>query len=285
MRNQMNDRILNSRTSHSRTSHSRTSHSRILHNTKKAGVKNLLFVLALCLLTGLFPAGITHAETSVKVTDSSVKAVTGSREMTYKRFIQKKQHMFYLRAQGCVTTATAIIASAFGKNVTPASIVNGSKGSRGSERYAVSKLKKSARNSSLRGFTALTVTTAGQILEDLDIPVKVVYSYKADEAIAMIREHLREGKPVLAKCNNHKVGRYRIAHAHHAVVLIGLDSRDRPIFIDPMTGKLNYAHASRKTMHVSLETFVKKYMLKAGRGSKNAYVTTIRSGGGFILVG
>ena len=185
-------------------------------------------------------------------------------------------------AQGCVVTAVAIAASAYGKAYTPKRIQEGKRSRRYSVRYAVKKMKASAE---LHGKAAISVSTAAQILKDMGIQTKAVYRFKKSKAIKEIKKHVKKGKPVLIKANAQKHNGIQIANAHHAILLVGLDEEGYGIFIDPMQGKINYAHGSGNYFRMKINTLVNYHMTQASGNYKTPYVTNVEAAGGYILIG
>lgn len=200
---------------------------------------------------------------------------------TYTLYTQTGKSSYY-RNLGCVTTAVSIVASSYGKSYSPETIHASSVTKKYSERYAVKKLGYST---SLFGSAAISVKTASQILTDMGITNKAVYSYDKATAIAEITAHVKQGKPVILKANNSRVNGVQIANAHHAMVLVGIDENGYGIFIEPFNGSINYAHGNGTYFKMTIDTFVNKHMTSATGNYNVPYVTSIAAAGGYILVG
>ena len=200
---------------------------------------------------------------------------------TYTLYTQTGKSSYY-RNLGCVTTAVSIVASSYGKSYSPETIHASSVTKKYSERYAVKKLGYST---SLFGSAAISVKTASQILTDMGITNKAVYSYDKATAIAEITAHVKQGKPVILKANNSRVNGVQIANAHHAMVLVGIDENGYGIFIEPFNGSINYAHGNGTYFKMTIDTFVNKHMTSATGNYNVPYVTNISAAGGYILVG
>lgn len=196
--------------------------------------------------------------------------------MTYHAYAQKDYGYGYYRSYGCVTTATAIVASAYGKNYSPVDIHAGSAKQKYSERYAVTKLGRTAELKAWYGRAALSVRTASAILSNMGIENRAVYSYDRAEAMKEIREHLKEGKPVIIKANNNTYQGKRLANIHHAIVLVGIDPQDRVICISP----------NNPTYYttITLKTLMYHHVTPASGNYNRAYMLEMRTAGGYILV-
>lgn len=208
-------------------------------------------------------------------------ADTTAGKQTYYIYRQT-QYDSYIRGSGCILTAVAIVSSHFGKNYSPADIHNASSSQKYGERYAVQKMSAS---SALYGRAAISVSLAAQILKDMGIKNKAVYSFSKKTAIKQITKHLKKGKPVLIKCNNKTHNGIRIANGHHAVLLVGIDKKGKAIFIDPMYGRINYAHSCGKYVSLTVSDLVNYHMDSAVGNYKTPYVTSTKAAGGYILVG
>lgn len=200
----------------------------------------------------------------------------------YRRYSQVKCGNIYYPSYGCVTVAVSIAASGLGKNYSPVAIHAGSSSARHSERYA---LKKMGASTSLYNRASISVTTASKILKNMGIKNKAVYKFKPENAVEDMEAHLQTGKPVIVKVNNRNVNGIRIANAHHAMVLIGIDQEGNGIFIEPMTCVINHAHGTNRYFKMSLKKFVKNHMTPSASSNPGAFVTNLKNAGGYILVG
>lgn len=190
----------------------------------------------------------------------------------------------YYHSYGCVVTAVAIIASSCkdkdGKihSYTPKNIHEGSEKSKYSEKYAVKKMGKKSELSRWYGRAAISLRTASVILKDIGIKNEVVYTFTKAKAKKEIREHLKQGKPVIVKANDHTHNGIRLAVTHHALVLVGIDSKDQIIYINP---------GRARTYTLKLSTLVDYHMTPASGNYKSAYMTDFgskKSAGGYILI-
>lgn len=216
-----------------------------------------------------------------QVSGRKVQVGTSNGTRTYYTYRQNEYGTYYAQ-NGCVTTAVSIAASAYGKKYTPVQIHTGNANQKYSERYALKKMKASA---SLYGRAALSVATASQILTDMGIQNKAVYTFKANKAVKEIKEHLKSGNPVIVKTNNRMYNGVRLANGHHALVLIGIDEDGYGIFINPVKGAVNYSHSTGRTFKIKIETLVKYHMSSPVGNYKTPYVTSLNAAGGYILVG
>ncbi|MGN0353547.1 MAG: C39 family peptidase [Muricoprocola sp.] len=181
----------------------------------------------------------------------------------------------YIAEQGCVTTAVAIVASSYGKNDSPRTIHTKW------ERPAVRKLKGSTW---LYERAAISMATASQILKDMGIKNKFVYSFTTESAVKDITANLEKGIPVIIKCHNKKVNGIAMANAHHAIVLTGLDRNGKVVLINPLHGKENKSKYGQ-TIHLTVEQLVSWFMKAPGkRAAKTTYVTSLSLAGGYILM-
>lgn len=211
-----------------------------------------------------------------RISGRTAKIGTPEGVKTYHAYAQKDYGYGYYRNYGCVTTATAIIASAYGLKYTPVDIHAGPATKKYSERYAVIKMGKESALKDWYGRAALSLRTASEILKNMGIENRVVYSYDRAEAVKEIREHLKEGKPVIIKANNNTYQGKRLANLHHAVVLIGVDAQDHAICISP----------NNPTYYttITLNTLLYHHMTPASGHYKRAYMIEMRTAGGYILV-
>lgn len=201
---------------------------------------------------------------------------------SYRRYAQMLRSG-YLRSTGCVQVAVAIIASAFGKNYTPEQIHSGSSSAVYSELYA---LKKMHAYSGIRyGRLAITIATASQILKDMGIPNKPVYTVSPSAAAKALEKHVKSGKPALLKANNRYADGVSVAVQHHAIVLAGIDEDGNGIFIEPWNAAVNYAHGNRRYFKMSIQRFVMNHMFHTRQSRQGAFISTYSDQGGYILVG
>lgn len=207
--------------------------------------------------------------------NGKLSIVTPEGVKKYKMYSQLKYGNYY-RSYGCVTTAVAIVASSYGKSYTPKSIHTGSAKAVYSERYALKKMKKDKDLKKWYGKAAISLRTASQILTDIGIPNQPVYKYNKSKAEKEIREHLKQGKPVIIKANTNRYHGIRLANSHHAIVLVGLDSKDQIIYVNP--GRV-------QTYKIKLSTLLKHHMTPAKGDYMTPYVTKINTAGGYILIG
>ncbi|MBQ8304792.1 MAG: Ig-like domain-containing protein [Blautia sp.] len=226
---------------------------------------------------------ITVNNYTVDNTNKKVTVTMNGVKRTYKRYAQNSYGGSFWGNYGCVSTATAIVASGFGITYTPKQIHDASATTTWSERYAVKKLGLST---ALFDHAAISVLTSAQILRDLGIPAEAHQTFSRNTAIAEITAHVKSGKPVILKAHNRTSNGNKVANGHHAMVLIGIDASGKGIFIDPSTGKMNYAHASHTTFHMTITDFVNRHMDPASGNYQNRpYVTSNAAAGGYILVG
>lgn len=218
-------------------------------------------------------------QSSYEEKDGKVIVYTPQGVREYRCYSQTE---YGYKARGCVVTATAIAASAFGSTYSPRQIQEGGRGRRYSVRYAVRRMGGS---DSMHQKATISVMTAAQVLKDIGIDAKAVCRFTKEEAIREITEHVEQGKPVLIKANAEKHDGVQIANAHHALLLVGLDEDGYGIFIDPMKGEVNYAHGSGNYFHMKIGTMVKYHMTQASGDYTAPYVTSLRTAGGYILIG
>lgn len=234
---------------------------------------------ATCTVTG-YMYKLTADKKYVKI--GSISGNTRKYRLYNQYFNDDHGHKSYSGGCGCVTAAVAIASSGFGKTYSPEDIHNGTSSQPYSERYA---LKKIGVSSSLWGKAAMSVRSASQILRDMGIKSVPKYSFDVNKAANEIKEHLKKGKPVLVKANNRTHNGIRIANGHHAIVLIGLDQNRYIKFIDPATGRINYAHGnSTYADKMTLDTLL-RYHINQPNDSTGAYVLNGTTAGGYILVG
>lgn len=190
----------------------------------------------------------------------------------------------YYRSFGCVVTAVAIIASACKDkdgeihSYTPKDIHEGSEKSKYSEKYAVKKMGNNSELSRWYDRAAISLRTASTILKDIGIKNKVVYTFTKAKAKKEIRKQLKQGKPVIVKANNNMHNGIRLTNEHHALVLVGIDSKDQIIYLDP---------GRTWPYTLKLSTLVDYYMTPASGNYKSAYMTDFassKSAGGYILI-
>lgn len=194
-----------------------------------------------------------------------------------RKYTMYKQGSYgrYIAEQGCVTTAVAIVASAYGKNDSPRTVHTKW------ERPAVRQLKGST---SLYERAAISLATASQILKNMGIKNKFVSSFTTESAVKEITANLEKGIPVLIKCHNKKVHGIAMANAHHAIVLTGLDRNGKVVLINPLHGKENKSKYGQ-TIHLTVEQLVSWFMKAPGkRAEKTTYVTSLSLAGGYILM-
>ena len=226
---------------------------------------------AYCKVTGKI-----YTETKDYVYYSSEKGIK-----KYRRYCQYGNNSNYLSTFGCVTTSVAIAASGLGMNYTPKQIHEGSVNQKYSERYAM----KMQNSLSSYGKGAISVKTAAQIFKDMGLKAKPVYTFTVNSAVKQMTQHLKEGKTVLIKANNNSANGIRVANGHHALVLFGLDEKGNGLFLDPASTRVNYAHGSGHYFKMNLEKFVKYHMTSCTGDYKTSIVLSLKSAGGYILVG
>lgn len=214
------------------------------------------------------------------ISGSTLKIATPDGIKTYHAYSQKTYSYvtgdYWYRHDGCVTTAISIVASGYGKTYSPVDIHAGSATKSYSERYAVTKMGKTAEMRTWYGNTAISVRTASAILTNMGIENRAVYSYDRAKALKEIRSHLKEGKPVIIKANSNRYNGIRIANPHHAVVIVGVDASDRAICISP--GSPQYYTT------ITLPTLLYHHMTPASGNYMSAYITDLRTAGGYILI-
>ncbi len=198
----------------------------------------------------------------------------------YHCYKQSGQNCVYLTSKGCITTAVAIAASGFGVKVTPKQIHFGSVKSKKSERYALKKMKAKYKDG------AISLKLASQILTDMGIPNKKVSVFTKSNAIREIREHLKEGKPVIVKAKGTMYKGIRFTYKHHALVLIGIKG-DKVTFINPWNGMINHSRVGKvhRGIKLSVPALVNHFMFSSKKNQSKAYVGNSKDGGGYILVG
>lgn len=195
-----------------------------------------------------------------------------------KKYTIYSQHKYgrYFVSYGCVTTAVAIVASSYGKSYTPSDIHSGSEKKKYSERYALKKMKETNELKKRYGKAAISLHTASEILSNMGIENRAVYSFKKGKAEKEIRAHLKQGKPVIVKVNRNTYHGIRLANVHHAIVLVGLNKKDQIIYVNP-----GYV----QNYKVTLSTLLKHHMTVPEANFMDPYVTNINNAGGYILVG
>lgn len=205
-----------------------------------------------------------------------LRVTTPEDTKTYTAYAQM-DYGFYYRTFGCVATAVAIVGSGYGKPYTPAQIHEGTADKKYSERYAVTKMGKAAELKSGYGNAAISLRTASQILTNIGIKNRPVYTFSNAKALKQIRAHLKTGKPVIIKKNRNIGMRNPGLGGHHALVIVGLQGKDQAIVIDP-------GREGVRT-DLKLSELVKKDMAPARGNYKNAYVEPAAlSAGGYILI-
>lgn len=205
------------------------------------------------------------------------KVLTVKSAENTRKYTMYKQGSYgrYIAEQGCVTTAVAIVASAYGKNDSPRTVHTKW------ERPAVRQLKGSI---GLYERAAISLATASQILKNMGIKNKFVSSFTTESAVKDITANLEKGIPVLIKCHNKKVHGIAMANAHHAIVLTGLDRNGKVVLINPLHGKENKSKYGQ-TIHLTVEQLVSWFMKAPGkRAEKTTYVTSLSLAGGYILM-
>lgn len=212
----------------------------------------------------------------VKVQQYSISGRTvrvGSPEgvKTYYAYSQRDYGNGWYRHNGCVTTAVAIVGSAYGIKHTPREIHEGKETLPYTEKYAVKKMRCAYNDNA-----AISVRTASEILKNMGIQNRPVYSFDRAKALQEIREHLKQGKPVIIKANDNRYNGIRIANPHHAVVIVAVAPGDRAICISP--GNPMYYTA------ITLNTLLYHHMTPASGNYMGAYMTELRTAGGYILV-
>lgn len=228
------------------------------------------------------PAVITNPDgASWKVSGDKVTVTGKGWSRTYTNYNQMTKEEFYPR-YGCVVTAVATAASGYGSAYTHKNIHTGAASKKYSERYAVKKLGQSA---ALYGKAAIALPTASQILTDLGIANKPVYTFDPDQAIAEITANLMAGKPVIVHANNHMHEGVKIANSHHGVVLVGIDKEGYAIMLEPVGGRVNYAHGCGKKCRLTVEDIVRYHINQTAENKLGAaYVTSPSAFGGYILL-
>ncbi len=213
--------------------------------------------------------GIRYIRANGKLSIATPKGV--------KKYTIYSQHKYgpYYTSYGCVTTAVAIVASSYGKSYTPRDIHTGSEGKKYSERYALKKMKKTSELRKYYNRAALSLRTASKILSNMGIKNRAVYKFNRSKAEKEIRAHLKQGKPVIIKANTNRYNGIRLANVHHAIVLVGLDSRDQIIYVNPGWVQ-NYK--------IKLSTLLRHHMPPAQGNYMTPYVLNISTAGGYILV-
>lgn len=205
------------------------------------------------------------------------KVLTVKSAENTRKYTMYKQGSYgrYIAEQGCVTTAVAIVASAYGKNDSPRTVHTKW------ERPAVRQLKGSTW---LYERAAISLATASQILKNMGIKNKFVSSFTTESAVKEITANLEKGIPVLIKCHNKKVHGIAMANAHHAIVLTGLDKNGKVVLINPLHGKENKSKYGQ-TIHLTVEQLISWFMKAPGkRAEKTTYVTSLSLAGGYILM-
>lgn len=222
------------------------------------------------------PDGATYKVHGGKVT------VTGKGwSRTYTNYSQMTREEFYPK-YGCVVTAVATAASGYGSKYSQKAIHTGAASKKYSERYAVKRLGQSV---ALYGRAAIALPTASQILTDLGIRNKPVYTFNEDQAIAEITENLMAGRPVIVHANNRRHNGIRIANSHHGVVLVGIDKDGYAIMLEPVGGRVNYAHGCGKKCRLTVEDIVRYHINQTAKSKLGAaYVTNSSAFGGYILL-
>ncbi len=215
---------------------------------------------------------------SMKYTISGRKLTVTTPEDTksYIAYSQLDYGNGYYRDCGCMVTAVSIAASGFGKYYSPVKIHTGPANARYSERYAVTALGKADEMNARYGRKTISLRTGAHILKNMGISCKPVYTFDKATALKEIRAHLQKGKPVIIKANNNTHNGIRLANVHHALVIVGLDSNDHAIIINP--GSPTYRTS------ITLSTLVNYHMTPASGDYSTAYVTGKSMTGGYILI-
>lgn len=218
---------------------------------------------------------------SWKVSGNKVTVTGKGWSRTYTNYNQMTKEEFYPR-YGCVVTAVATAASGYGSAYSHKNIHTGAASKKYSERYAVKKLGQST---ALYGKAAIALPTASQILKDLGIANKPVYTFDPDQAIAEITANLMAGKPVIVHANNRRHDGIKIANSHHGVVLVGIDKEGYAIMLEPVGGRVNYAHGCGKKCRLTVEDIVRYHINQTAENKLGAaYVTSPSAFGGYILL-
>lgn len=205
----------------------------------------------------------------------TISSAKGNR--TYYAYSQRAYGYGWYRSHGCVTTAVAIVASSFGKNYTPKDIHEGPASAVYSERYAVTKMGGAGVLPKWYGKAAISVLTASSILTNMGIENRAVYSYDKAEALQEIREHLKQGKPVIIKVNNNVYNGRQLGRPHHSLVVVGVDESDHAICISP--------GASTYMTSYTLSTLLYHHMTPASGKYMVPYMGDLQTAGGYILIG
>ena len=215
-----------------------------------------------------------------KVTKTTVTFESEAGTRTYRRCFFKNNK--YPGPQNCVVDSVAFAVSGFGKKVTPFQLHYWPQSKAGSEKHALKKLKMSG---SYWNRTAISVCVAAQMIRDMGIPAKAVYTYKTDAAVKQIQEHLKAGKPVILKCNNHEHAGHWITQGHHTIVLLGLDTDGTVTFYDAMYNHLNWVNGTKTTIREGLRTLISQHTTSCKGKTRVPFVTSLAAAGGYILVG
>ena len=191
----------------------------------------------------------------------------------------------YLSAQGCVHTAVAVAASAFGGKLSPLQIHQASSEDVRGEIHAVRHMKDAGKYPNLYNTAAISVRTAGEILKNSGIPAKAVTGFTTASAEKEIKEHLRRGKPVIVKTNNNMHNGLYMTNGHHAMVLLGLNAQGKVFIYDTAFGRLNASAMGGTPINMTLKTLIEYHMTSPVSGQKAPYVMSLEGAGGYILVG
>ena len=235
---------------------------------------------AVCLVTVKKRTGAAR----VSVENGKIKVVTDDVKRIYIPYYELF-YTGYLSGRGCVHTAVAVAASAFGQTADPRRIHEAPVSDFDGERYAVAHMKTDGSYPDYYGVSAISVRTAEEILKNMGIPVKTVTGFTTTSAVKEIRAHLKKGNPVIVKVNNSFYSGVNLTSGHHAMVLLGLDARGKVILYDTAYGRINVAAMNGARINMTLKTLVEHFMTSPKAEQDAPYVMSLANAGGYILVG
>ncbi len=225
---------------------------------------------------GVNASCVVRSVMQYKISGRTLAITSAEGIKTYYAYSQKDYGYGWCRSYGCVTTAVSVVASSYGKYYTPKEIHDAPASAAYSERYAVIKMGEASTLPGWYGKAAISVRTASNILTNMGIKNKAVYSYDRAEAVEEIREHLKAGKPVIIKANNNVYNGLQLGYPHHAIVLAGIDEKDHLVCVN---------RGSAYLTTYTLSTLLYHHMTPASGKYTAPYVGDLKTAGGYILIG
>lgn len=220
-------------------------------------------------------------KTSNRKAPRKVKVYAGDSVKNYTVYNKLAFGNAAIKSRGCSHSAVATVMSVYGMKITPQEIHLGSAKKKYSERYA---WKKAEGYSSI-GKKPLTVYAMAEILKNSGIKCKPVYKYQDAEAVQMITENLKSGRPVIIRVSGAEAEGVQFTRgAYHYVTLAGIDEKGHVIVLDSIGGFVNYSSYTGK-YNLTVEQLVENFMAPCeGDPVASFYRNEQENNGGFILI-